>query len=84
MTKHIPERMCSGCRQMFDKSTLIRVVLENDKLVIDKHQKKMSRGVYVCKNAECIIKAQKRKAFNVILKQRVPDEFYEELTAYEK
>lgn len=80
--KHIPERMCAGCRQMFEKHSLIRVVSNGDTLEIDMEHKTMSRGVYVCKNEECIMRLQKRKAFNVILKKHINEEFYRELTEY--
>ena len=81
-SKHIPMRMCAGCRNMSDKSQLLRVVKLDDRLVIDMDKKILSRGTYLCKNNDCLLKAQKRKIFSNILKNKVPDEFYEELTKY--
>lgn len=80
--KHIPMRMCAGCREMFDKSLLFRIVKSNDKLIIDFNKTIQSRGTYLCKNKDCLLKAQKRKTFSNILKNKVPDEFYEELTKH--
>lgn len=80
--KHIPMRMCAGCRNMLDKSKLIRIVKLDDKLIIDCDKKIQSRGTYLCKSNECLLKAQKRKTFSNILKNKVPDEFYEELAKY--
>ena len=77
--KHIPLRMCAGCRQMSAKSELIRIVLKDGKLFIDDEKKILSRGIYLCKNDECIGKTKKRKVFSNLLKNKVPDEFYEEL-----
>ncbi len=78
-TKHIPFRMCSGCRNMFEKSKLIRVILKDNELLIDDKKKELCRGIYLCKNKECILLSQKRKVFSNILKAKVPYEFFEEL-----
>ena len=80
--KHIPLRMCAGCRQMSQKPELIRIVLKDGKLLIDDEKKILSRGIYLCKNNECIEKTKKRKVFSNLLKNKVPDEFYEELETY--
>lgn len=77
--KHIPLRMCAGCRKMSEKSELIRIVLKDSELLIDDEQKILSRGIYLCMNDECIEKTKKRKVFSNLLKNKVPDEFYEEL-----
>ena len=79
--KHIPLRMCAGCRKMSEKFGLIRVVLNDNMLIIDDEQKILSRGIYLCKNEECIKNAKKRKVFSNLLKNKIPDEFYEELYA---
>ena len=55
--------MCVGCRQMKDKSHLIRVVLQDGNPVIDLNHKAQSRGVYFCKNSDCIKRAVKNKGF---------------------
>lgn len=78
-SKHIPFRMCSGCRQMFPKKELIRIVQCDGNLLIDEEKKFLSRGIYLCKNDECIQKSKKRKALSGFLKNKVPDELYEEL-----
>lgn len=69
---------------MQDKPSLIRVVVLDNSLVIDCEQNKMARGAYICKNAQCIQKAQKGKAFSRMLKGSVSPQFYEELLEYEK
>lgn len=64
MAKHIPMRMCLGCRQMKEKTQLIRIAVDRqtNELVIDNPQKVIARGVYLCRNADCINTARKRKA----------------------
>lgn len=62
-TTHAPQRMCVGCRQMKDKKMLIRVVCADGVGTVDTTQKAQSRGVYFCKNPECIKRALKNKGF---------------------
>ena len=53
--KKVPMRMCTGCGEMFDKRTLVRVVKSPDgEVSLDLTGKKSGRGAYVCKNAECL------------------------------
>lgn len=62
-TKKTPMRMCIGCRQMFEKRALVRVVRSEDgQAHIDLRGKMPGRGAYVCKNEECLNKAIKIKA----------------------
>ena len=52
-TKKVPLRMCTGCGEMFDKRTLVRVVKSPEgEVSLDLTGKKAGRGAYVCKNAE--------------------------------
>ena len=48
---------------MKDKDLLIRVVLKDGVAVVDTTQKAQSRGVYFCKNPDCIKRAMKNKGF---------------------
>ena len=59
----IPQCMCIGCRQMKDKNQLVRVVCQDGVGVVDNNQKAQSRGVYFCKNSDCIRRAVKNKGF---------------------
>lgn len=65
-TKKIPERMCVSCRQMKPKNELIRIVNGQDGVVIDTTGKLNGRGVYLCKNNECLTKAKKNKGFSKV------------------
>ena len=61
--KRIPERMCVACRQMKPKTELLRVVNTADGVVLDGTGKLNGRGVYVCKNKQCVTKAVNSKGF---------------------
>ena len=80
--KHIPMRMCAGCRGMKEKRELIRIVAADEGLVIDQSYRKTGRGAYLCKNADCILTAQKRKALSKQLNRQVSEDFYKELIDY--
>lgn len=78
--KKIPLRMCKGCGEMFDKRTLVRVVKSPEGDVsLDLTGKKSGRGAYVCKNAECLAKARKKKAFEREFSMRISEEIYNQM-----
>ena len=77
MGKHIPKRMCIACRGMHPKSELIRIVKTDSEVVFDENQKILSRGIYLCKNEECIKLAQKKKAFERNFKNTDAHTLYE-------
>jgi len=75
--KKTPMRMCTGCGEMFDKRTLVRVVKtpEGD-ICLDLTGKKAGRGAYVCRKAECLKKARKKKAFERAFSVTIDDAIY--------
>ena len=60
--KYVPKRMCVACREMKEKNELFKVVLK-EKAVLDESGKMQGRGAYVCKSADCINLAEKKKGF---------------------
>lgn len=76
-TKKVPLRKCTGCLEMKDKKTLIRIVKTNDNYSIDKTGKADGRGAYVCKNITCFERAFKQKGFERSFKSAIPKEIYE-------
>ena len=75
--KKIPMRMCTGCGEMFDKRTLVRVVKSPDgEVSLDLTGKKSGRGAYVCRNAQCLKKARKKKAFERAFDMLIDDAVY--------
>ena len=81
MAKNIvPTRMCSGCMTRRPKSELLRVVRDCDGNVsVDFDKKADGRGAYVCPDAVCIKKAEKKNGFSRTLKTKILPEVYSEL-----
>ena len=80
MNKKATVRQCVGCREMYEKRELLRVIKtpEGD-IVLDKTGKKNGRGAYICSNIQCFQKARKNRGLNRSLKMEIPDEIYNEL-----
>lgn len=76
-----PKRMCIACRQMREKSQLIRFVLDSGaKPVVDKKNKAPGRGAYVCRSKECISAMIKRKMLNKNFHCDITAEEYQKLS----
>ncbi len=79
-TKKTPMRMCTGCREMKPKNELIRVVRTPEgKVLADATGKINGRGAYLCKNTQCLAKAQKANALNRALNITADRELYDSL-----
>ncbi len=74
--KHQPERTCIGCRGVFRKDEVVRIVAGPEGLVIDYREKLPGRAAYVCPRIECIQKALGKGNMSRALKSRIkpPDE----------
>jgi hypothetical protein len=73
-------RRCTGCLEMLDKRSLVRIVLKQDGgIMLDSTGKSPGRGAYVCKNGECLLKAEKSRGLERSLKCAVPKEVYTRL-----
>ncbi|ONI43715.1 nucleic acid-binding protein [Candidatus Epulonipiscium fishelsonii] len=78
--KKIPTRKCTGCSEMKEKKELIRIVYNNkEQFRIDFIGKEPGRGAYICKNIECLQKAQKIKGLERSFKTKISKDIYEEL-----
>ena len=78
MAKQIPLRQCIGCREMKNKTELVRVIKTPDNNVcLDKTGKMNGRGAYICLNRECYNKAVKSKGIERSLKIAIPENIYE-------
>ena len=76
MSKPINQRRCVVCRQVKDKSELLRVVKLSSSVVIDLSGKLDGRGAYVCKSSACVELLCKRRNFDKVFKTKLPDELY--------
>ncbi|MCL2696825.1 MAG: YlxR family protein [Oscillospiraceae bacterium] len=80
MERKIPIRKCVGCAEHSGKRELIRVVRSKDgEVSLDFTGKKSGRGAYICKDAQCLIKAHKKKSLERGLKCEIPAEVYKKL-----
>ncbi len=78
--KRVPLRKCTGCQEMKDKKEMIRILRTSEgEIVLDATGRKNGRGAYLCRSMECFEKAVKNKGIERSLKQKVPDETYENL-----
>ncbi|MBR1476612.1 MAG: YlxR family protein [Lachnospiraceae bacterium] len=81
MDKKVPLRQCMGCRERKEKKELIRVVRDDAGNVrIDPTGRANGRGAYVCRNADCIARAEKNKGFNRAFKVNIDKKVYEALS----
>ncbi|MEG0012508.1 MAG: YlxR family protein [Cellulosilyticaceae bacterium] len=79
-TRKVPLRKCTGCNEMKDKRELVRVVRSNEgELSLDFTGKKPGRGSYICKDIECLNKAEKNKGLERSFKMAVDKEIYNDL-----
>lgn len=78
--KKIPMRMCVGCRQMFPKKELLRIVSnENGSLELDSTGKKNGRGAYICAKSDCLRQAVKQKQLQRALESELTEETINDL-----
>lgn len=79
-TKRIPQRMCIGCREMKERSELLRIVKEKDGAIyLDITNKAQGRGAYICNNPECFKKIKKTHGLDRTFKTSIPESVYEAL-----
>lgn len=87
-TKKTPMRRCVGCMESKPKRQLIRIIAKDGSLNIDLTGKANGRGVYLCQDTECLLKARKRKAISRSLEVEITeqelDKLFEELAKYER
>ncbi len=81
MSSNGPLRKCIACAQMKEKSELFKVVrTEDGKAAYDETGKMNGRGAYICKNTECIKKAEKTNAVFRNLKVKADESLFKELS----
>ena len=78
--RKIPMRMCVGCREMFPKKELMRVVRSPEEVIsFDRVGKAPGRGAYLCRRVECLNKAMKIRALERQLECSIAPEVFEQL-----
>ena len=74
----INKRMCIACRNLKDRTELIRIVKYLNNIKID--SKSDGRGAYVCKNEECVNMCKKKKILDKVFKRSVEEAIYNQLS----
>ena len=78
--KKVPLRKCTGCQEMKNKKEMMRILKTSEgEIILDTTGRKNGRGAYVCCSMECFEKAVKNKGLERSLKEKVPQETYENL-----
>lgn len=82
MGKHIPLRMCIGCRKMKPTGELLRIARDfnTDEVKMDTDKRVFGRGAYICRNEECIKLAMKKKALEKVFKRSMQEMYNEALS----
>ena len=57
-----PMRTCIGCREPRPKKDMIRIACYEGELSVDVTGRAKGRGVYICRNRECLENAKKKGA----------------------
>ncbi|MFN3866944.1 MAG: YlxR family protein [Demequina sp.] len=65
---HVPVRTCVGCRGKASRSVLVRLVLEDDRVVVDEHGNKPGRGAWLHPDPDCVALALRRRQFGRALR----------------
>lgn len=77
--KKIPMRTCVVSREKLPKKDLIRIVVNENQVIVDESGKVNGHGCYLKKDKEVILTAKNKKILNRILETNVDDSIYEEL-----
>ncbi len=78
--KKIPLRKCIGCHEQRPKSEMVRIVHNKQgEINIDFTGKAHGRGAYICLSAECLQKAEKKRALNRAFSCEVHSDVFEKL-----
>lgn len=72
-------RTCIACRTKKPKEELLRIVADGSTAVLDNTKKANTRGMYICRNKECINKLLKAKDITKCVKINVAGDSVKEL-----
>lgn len=73
-------RQCMGCRKMFDRNDLIRIIKKREGNILPwKTGHIEGRSAYLCKEESCLAKAKKEKRLEKKLKVSASESFWKEI-----
>ena len=61
----MPERMCLCCRKKGSKEDFFRISTVKEKCMLDIEHRIQARGIYVCKDKQCVERLSKHKKIKV-------------------
>ena len=64
-------RTCIGCKKKNNKKELIRMAFNENEITLDLKQKLQGRGMYICKNEECLNRIMKNKSFKPAINETI-------------
>lgn len=82
-TGHVPERTCIACRQVKNKRELVRVVRNQDGVMVDETGKMSGRGAYLCKVKKCWEDGLKGNRLEHVLRTAISQEDRNKLVEYQ-
>lgn len=71
--KHKPKRSCVICRTKTEKRELVRLVISDERLLIDKSGKMNGRGAYLCNSRDCWMIASSQMQLGSALRRELRD-----------
>ncbi len=75
-------RTCIGCRQIFSKKDMLRIVAASDgRVETDEHGTKPGRGAYICRNVKCLESCIRHGGLDRSFRRKIDDSVYDELKA---
>ena len=78
--KKLPMRQCIGCRTVKPKKELIRIVrLPDGSFALDPTGRKNGRGAYICRDPQCLKKANVTGGLSRAFRENVSPRVYEQL-----
>lgn len=78
--KKIPQRQCIGCREMKNKTDMIRVIRTPEgEIRIDATGKMNGRGAYICRSLTCLRTSLSNHGLERSLRTRIPEEIRQQL-----
>jgi hypothetical protein len=78
--KVILQRTCIGCNKKNNKADLLRIVKnKNGDIAIDETGKMQGRGLYICKNIECLNSAIKKRKMERNFSCKIEESIYENI-----
>ena len=78
--KKVPLRRCAGCNEQKSKKEFVRVVRTPEgQIILDETGKANGRGLYLCPDKKCLLKAKKAGRLQKSLEVAIPDEIWQSL-----